>query len=198
MPISYNHNFKFIHIPKTGGSSVEKVFDLQKPENLYIPGFTNNIGGCWFAPQHFTHKLINISMPHCRNWFSFTITRNPYTKIISDYFFINKNFYNNEIKEFNEDKFVEWFKNELLRFDIDHKLPQSFFLDEPVNMILKFERLEEDFKQLSSYLKIEKSLIHDNKSLYNKEDIANQLSLKTRELIYTNFRKDFEAFGYSP
>jgi len=37
MPISNKHKFKFIHIPKTGGSSVEVVFDLQHDENLWVP-----------------------------------------------------------------------------------------------------------------------------------------------------------------
>ncbi len=197
MPVCFKRKFKFIHIPKTGGSSFEKVFDLQHRENLFLGAMTNCVSGCWFAPQHFTHRMINSFKQIGKDWFSFTIVRNPYTKIISEYFYINKNFNKNPIREFNEHDFVEWFKNDLLKFDMDHKLPQHIFIDAPVNMILKFEKLEEDFAILTDYMKVRKKLIHDNKSIINKKSIAQQLSLETKKLIYSNFKNDFEAFGYS-
>ena len=196
MPISYRYKYKFIHIPKTGGSSIEKVFDLQKKENLFTAAMTKKIAGCWFAPQHFTHRMIHIYKPESRDWFSFTIVRNPYAKIVSEFFYINQNFYKNHFNKFNEDHFVEWFKKDLLKFDMDHKLPQYFFLDEPVDMILRFENLKKDFNRLTKHLNISKELIHDNQSIFNKEGIVNKLSLSTKELIYSNFQRDFESFGY--
>jgi hypothetical protein len=195
MPVSFRHKFKFIHIPKTGGSSIEKIYDLQHTENLFIPKVTHCVAGCWFAPQHFTQRMIDIFKPESSDWFSFTIVRNPYTKIISEYYYVNK-VQNTPVKTFNEKDFLHWFENDLLKFNLDHKLPQYFFLDSPVNMILRFEELEDDFHKLNIRLGTTKTLIHDNKSSIDKNSIAKGLSTATKKIIYANFRKDFEAFGY--
>jgi hypothetical protein len=198
MPVSNQYKFKFIHIPKTGGSSIEKLFDLQHWDNFYTPATTNYIAGCWFSPQHFTHKMMMGFKPECSDWFSFTIVRNPYTKIISEFYYACKNYYKIPMMKFDENKFLEWFNNDLIKFDMDHKLPQYFFLDEPVNFILKFENLEADFHKLLGYLDIKAELIHDNNSNIDKNSIVKNLSAHSKELIYAAFKKDFEIFGYNP
>jgi hypothetical protein len=197
MPVSSQYKFKFIHIPKTGGSSIEKLFDLQHWDNFYTPVMANCIQGCWFSPQHFTHKMMMGFKPECSDWFSFTIVRNPYNKIVSEFFYACKNWYKISMTKFDENKFLEWFENDLLKFDMDHKLPQHFFLDEPVDFILKFENLEADFQKLLNILNIEAELIHENKSDIDKKNIVESLSKRSKELIYEVFRNDFEIFGYS-
>lgn len=196
MPVSYKHKFKFVHIPKTAGSSIEAVFDLHHEENLFVPRFTNQIEGVIFAPQHFTHKLINHFKPKCTDYFSFTVVRNPYSRTLSEYFYINKSFYNNPIHSFNEVEFNKWMDTELIKFDMDHKLPQYCFIDEPVDMVLKFETIQSDFKQLTDQLGVEIELIHDNKSNVDKTKILENLSLETKQKIYNIFKRDFEEFNY--
>lgn len=196
MPISYKHKFKFIHIPKTGGSSIERVFDLQHKKNLFQPRFTNEIEGCHFAPQHFTHALINHFEPTCKDFFSFTIVRNPYNRTISEYFYINKNFEGKKIDNFNEKDFSHWIDTSLLKFNMDHKLPQTTFLDTPVNMILKLENINEDWKKLNKKLGTNYKLIHDNKSSIDKEAILTSLSKETKLKIYKIFKDDFEKLNY--
>jgi len=196
MPISYKYKFKFIHIPKTGGSSIEVVFDLQHKDNLFVPSFTDEIQGVKFAPQHFTHSLINHFKPECKDYFSFTIVRNPYSKLISEYFYINKNFGNNPINNFSEDHFNKWFDTSLTKFDIDHKLPQTTFLDIPVDMVLKLENIEEDWKELNKKLGTDYKLVHDNKSSINKDNIVGSLNRDTKQKIYNIFKNDFEKLNY--
>ena len=196
MPISHKHKFKFIHIPKTGGSSIEVAFDLQHESNLFQPKFTNQIEGCYFAPQHFTHTLINHFKPESKDYFSFAIVRNPYSRIISEYFYINKNFENNLIREFSEDHFNLWLDTSLVKFDIDHKLPQSSFIDSPVDMILKLENIEGDFEELNKQLGINYKLGHENKSFINKNNIVDSLNKNTKLKIYNIFKEDFEKFDY--
>ena len=196
MPVSKKHKFKFIHIPKTGGSSVEIVFNLQHKENLYVPRFTHKIEGCIFAPQHFTHSLVNSFSPEFKDYFSFTIVRNPYTRTISEYFYINKNFYGKNIKNFNEQEFNNWLDSSLIKFDMDHKLPQVAFLDTPVDMTLRFENLKEDWERLNKHLKTNLRLVHDNPSPLDKEEIAASLSRETKLKIYHIFEEDFKKLNY--
>jgi len=196
MPISYKHKFKFIHIPKTGGSSIENIFDLFHEENLWVPRFTHKIQECHFAPQHFPHALINHFKPECVDYFSFAVVRNPFNRIISEYFYINKSFEGKPINNFNEDQFNTWLDTNLIKFDIDHKLPQSSFLDVPVDMVLKLENIDEDFKKLNEVLGTNFKMDHTNKSTVNKNKIVESLSKDTKGKIYNIFKKDFENFGY--
>ena len=196
MPVDHKNKFKFVHIPKTGGTSVEVAFDLHHEENLFVPRFTHTIQEVMFAPQHFTHNLINHFVPQAEDYFSFTIVRNPYTRTISEYFYIAKAFYGHPLKEFNEKEFVAWMREDLALFNIDHKLPQSSFLDSPVDMILRFENLEEDFKKLTKELGVDIELTHENKSSENKLEIAKSLSEDTKYLIQQMFAQDFIQFSY--
>lgn len=198
MPISNKYKFKFIHIPKTGGSSIEVIFDLQHKENLFVPAITNTIEGVDFSPQHFPHSLINYFKPEVKDWFSFTIVRNPYTRIISEYFYIKKNFEASPVINFNENEFLTWLDTSWFMQNRDHKLHQITFIDEPVDMIIKFENFEQDFDKLKKKLHLpnEINLINDNKSVYNKLEIAQSLSKKAKDKIYKIFEQDFKTFDY--
>jgi len=199
MPISFEHKFKFIHIPKTGGSSIEEVFSLFNKKNFWRPTFIYKIEKCYFAPQHLTHNLLDHFSPESKDWFSFTYVRNPYTKIVSEYFYIHRSFYNVVIDNFTEDHFKDWIVNDLVKFDMDHKLPQSTFIDKEVDMVLKFENIQEDFKKLCNKLNVKHELTHTQKDKgnINKNKIVEQLSKETKDLIYNIFKKDFEMFNYS-
>lgn len=196
MPVSKKHKFKFIHIPKTGGSSIEVIFDLQHEENLFVPRFTHQIERCMFAPQHFPHSVVNTFKPECKDYFSFTIVRNPYTRIISEYFYINKNFEGRNARNFNEGDFNDWLDKSLIKFDMDHKLPQVSFLDVPVDMVLKLENLNQDWLKLNKHLRTNLQLIHDNSSSINKQDIVHSLNKNTKLKIFNIFKEDFNKFNY--
>ena len=197
MPISKKYKFKFIHIPRCGGSGVEDNFNLFYEENYWVPRFTHQFSGVHFAPQHFTHQILDSFLDkEQQDWFSFTITRNPYYRTISEYFYINKNFYNNPIENFNEDYFVKWLKEDLIQFNLDHKLPQSTFIDKPVDLIIKLEELEEEYQKLNT--KFNTSLFAKKANTGNIESkkIIESLSQNTLDLIYTIFEQDFIQFNY--
>jgi hypothetical protein len=118
MPYFKNNdvNILFIHIPKTGGSSVEIYLRLKHriqisywelygifPDDLKTK---HNIENNCDELEHYTYndiydvrEIFNIDF---NNLTIFTIVRNPYTRLISDLFFfdlINPNTDKNEIPE---------------------------------------------------------------------------------------------------
>ena len=196
MPVSRKHKFKFVHIPRTGGSSIEKVFDLQHKECLYEGRFAVECNNILFAPQHVTHRMIDHLKPEASDYFSFTIVRNPFTRVISEYFYINRHFYKRPVERFNEEMFCEWIKTDLLKFDFDHKLPQAAFLDRDVDLIMRFEEMEQGFRQLNDRLKTDHELVHDNAGGIDSESIAGNLDRSTRDLIKKVFEKDFRMLEY--
>lgn len=198
MPISKKYKFKFIHIPRCGGSGVEDNFDLFHQENFWVPRFTHQFSGCHFAPQHFTHQILDSFLnEEQQNWFSFTLVRNPYYRTISEYFYINKNFYGRPIENFNENNFTEWLTTDLVKFNLDHKLPQVTFIDKPVDLVIKLETLEEGYTKLNKQFNTDLFSTKTNSGNVKTEEIIKSLSQETLNLIYNIFEQDFIQFGYS-
>lgn len=77
-----NKRVLFIHIPKTGGTSIEKALSSIAPLNLCaraIPKFMR------VPPEHLTFSDIQTMFDHDYFDYVFTIVRNPYTRIESEY-----------------------------------------------------------------------------------------------------------------
>ena len=81
--ISHKHKFIFIHINKTGGSSLEHA--LKK----YCENFSNRKfkHQCLFDKLENNPPLISQCKHLLEEYFKFTIVRNPWDKELSDYFF---------------------------------------------------------------------------------------------------------------
>lgn len=77
-----NRNVLFIHIPKTGGSSIEHWMRSFGPLHLFsvgIPPFSK----C--TPQHYTFNDIRSLFEGSFFDYAFTVVRNPYARIESEY-----------------------------------------------------------------------------------------------------------------
>ena len=203
-----------IHIPKTGGSSVEyylsKKFSIPlnqqslyeiMPEtiiqnnNLTIKSCVNSI------MQHMTFKTIlennhyfKINMTNNTNLTIFTVVRNPYKRMIS-YLFFSSRIFKNTTKEqvFNEIQ-------SLMETIITYNQPQNVFIkDNNGNVIsnikiLKTETLNDDmyalgFTDFDFY-------INKNRCEVKNENYYDYLNDESIAFINDFYNDDFELFGY--
>jgi hypothetical protein len=202
MPYFPSINILFIHIPKTGGSSVEKYFEKKlniqlNPKYLFsVSELINN-----HSYQHLTYyeiyknkKKLNVNFNNLKLIFS--IVRNPYERIISELFFrklINKNMDCNMIE-----KIIINYLNSNNIYD-NHKLPQYLFLiDSSGNIntnikILKTETLNNDMKNLGW----NDFNINQNHSYRTKLNYYKFLNINTINLLNNYYSKDFELLSYN-
>lgn len=209
MPYFHNSNINilFIHIPKTGGVSVEIYFILKYKipvTNKYLFGFLdeeikiNKSIDVNTILQHMTYKTI-IKYNHFfnvdhNNLKIITIVRNPYERIISDLFFLNKINVNT-----TQDQVYEIIKDYIIDTSLDnHNIPQYLFLindkEELIENleILHTETLNEDMIKLG-FTNFNYKFNCNNKYI-NYYEYLNNNSIK---LINDFYHKDFEMFKYN-
>jgi hypothetical protein len=106
MPYFKNENINvlFIHIPKTGGTSVDNYFSFKyniklNMNSLHVTTLNKKIiinknTIFYNSPQHLSYQMIMKNKDFFKidtnNLNIFTIVRNPYERIISDLFFFKE------------------------------------------------------------------------------------------------------------
>jgi len=173
----YNPTALFIHIAKTGGSSIGKApFVILQGSPAWSPKIAVNDLGLRM---------------------SFTFVRNPYSRFTSaclghDYA-TPDSLEEWVLGEFRE-KCVEKFKN----WEWQELIPQNRYLihdgKEDVDFVGRFENIREDWKKLCERLGEEFELPHLNKNkISNHESYMNEM---IKAVVRDVYLEDFELLGY--
>lgn len=197
-----------MHIPKCAGVSVEAA--LKHPEDGNKQGDHgyrkwDEKSKLWV--QHATAD--QIKSIYCHNYdqyFSFTFVRNPWSKLVSDYFWLSKEL---NIKDtfknftllannFNTPRLAYPHVNEEGRGD--HLILQTDYIldsngEEIVNYIGRFETLQQDFDIVCDKIGIpQRQLQHRNKSKH--KHYTEYYNEETKQIVAEKYKKDIEYFGY--
>jgi hypothetical protein len=179
--------FVFIHINKCGGSSIIKSI---WPVHKWHDTVKEVIGLIGEKEYHKLH--------------SFTVVRNPWSKVVSQYNFRKQT--NQNDLGVNPISFKEWLKKTYgdfreERYVDDPKMfqPQVEWLKDlngevSIDSILRFESLEEDYNSLKKELGLSSSLKHRNSS--KKVDYSTYYDDESVAIISNFFREDIKLFGY--
>lgn len=164
--ISHLHKTIFIHVPKTGGSSISSLFE-KEPHH---------------AGMRHHEKASEIQVSLKEKWdqyFKWAIVRNPWDRMVSMYFFRKSR----KLFDFAEDH--EFVKNTDRSFDswLDRLLSirhseHAFWLNQfnfiksckneiELDFVGRFENLNEDFNYAATKIGLNKTLPHINTSEHN-------------------------------
>jgi hypothetical protein len=204
--ISTKNNFLFIHVPKTGGNSISRA--LEKYSDDKIICFGKNIenfdvtNDYYYTTKHTTlsHYKEILDEDLYNDLYKFCVIRNPWEIVISYYFYFTWNW-----RDFNESSVDggAWDEN-LFKYVIDKYInPLRYYicttensdLTIEIDKILKFENLNNDFRELLNDLKIEKEkLPFINKS--NHEHYSYYYNNELKKLVYNKFKEEIDFFNY--
>jgi len=220
-------NCLFVHIPKTGGQSIEQFF----MDRLNLDWNSDREALCLQANDdrsRGTEKLAHLSASEYveqgylsreefSGFFKFSFVRNPWDRILSEYRYRNY-LHHRSFRDFVLNKIPEPGWGDMYR----HVMPQYDMLyDRQGNLLVdfvgRFESLQQDFDRVCRHLEITGSqLPHRNKSdkksrglkrkirnfvFRNGEnqcrDLADFYDDDTRAAVARYYRKDIEMFGYT-
>lgn len=199
MPISDRHACVFIHIPRTGGTTVEKLLGIHSdwPQiDLKLFQGRLNRGDDYYQLQHLSYMEMKSvkDIRYTQNYYKFTIVRNPWERLVSEYFWQNLNA-SIPFTEFVT-RTAKIVKNRIkIRGEYCHFRPQVEFLSDDLDHILRFECYVVEVKALLLRLKIEvQNLPHyggtkhmDYRKYYNQETINS---------VARTYQDDIQLFGY--
>lgn len=181
---------RFIHISKTGGQAIATVVGEQA--NLYWGMFDIEYGAgkkCHYLLSNIQKKEI---IPK-HDWFM--VVRNPYERMISLYTWYKQ--WKNitiSIDDFLSEK-LTWVEEGKSNIG-DHFTPQHLYLEKEYNIIvLRFERLEEEFNELMmsrGYNIVLNKKVNESTNKCTIHDISKEII----ERINHVYEKDFTTFGY--
>ena len=197
MVVCHIRKIIFIHIPKTAGSSIEHLLRDEGKYELDFIGVRNGRS---------THHYMGIELKMILKelyptYYKFSFVRNPYDRLISEYFWCR---INNVGHKFNKtfDEFLDYVEDVIKNkkffkpIENDHFIPQYSFLffnnKLIVNNIFKYEDIETVAPLIKKRLKIKTSLQHLNKSVKNEITLTQE----QKDRIYNLYQIDFETFNY--
>jgi len=190
--ISHDYKFLFIHIPRTGGSSIESQFNYKENKDYTL------------STKHWTLSdwKKTLDRESFDNYFKFSFVRNPWDFTISKY------------------KDV-WFTGrspggpigeragKTLKYFLEHyKTPShekgetfhEYFAPEEMDFIGRFENRENDLNYITQKIGITiDSKIHHRKIQMkdkNKKHYTEYYDDETIQIVAEQYKEDIEYFGY--
>lgn len=182
----YLEDFVFVHINKTGGTSIEQALKLQTRHRTAL---------------ELRKKLGAHAWEHC---FSFAFVRDPWDKVASHYAYrvaTNQTGLQDAPIDFNDWVRLAYGEHEPRYYDNPKMfMPQTDWISDEsgsrmVSFVGRFEHLSADFRVVCERIGRRLELPHVKKS--NSRDYRRQFNAASVEIVAERFRCDIEEFGYS-
>ena len=213
--IFFKKKIIFVHIPRSGGTTIEKTlwrsefnsdfsFDMDDEKHL-LQGFINKYRNKYQSDglQHLTINNIEKIYPlESKQFFKFSFTRNPFSRIASAYCEIMQ--YRKDLRDFlviYKDSSFKKFLQLIKKNHHTHWMPMNkFFPKRSLNFIGKFESFENDLDNLGKLINIEFSKKNfSNSGNFSQE--ANYLTFyedkENIELVSEIYQEDLNRFDYN-
>jgi chondroitin 4-sulfotransferase 11 len=199
MPVSRELNCIFVHVPRTGGTSMEVALGMNlpdRPETMFGRVTSSVLRGRKFSSHYLQHltapELRDVLGDEFDSCFRFAFIRNPWERMVSSYCYYRRA--NGEVLSFRDYlKYADGKPRE-------HVTPQSKFIFDRdgkclVDFVGRFERLQDDFAEVCGRLKVERTLPHTMAATIG--DYKSYYDATSRKDVERRFGEDIERFGYS-
>lgn len=203
--LSRQHRTIFVHIPKTGGQSVETVFlrshglNWEQRAALLLRQTDDTSRG----PRRLAHLyaaeyvgLGHATSEEFSSFFKFAVVRNPWARAVSNYKYIMPK------RELSFEVFLDRIVIQRLQIDDTRQVdPQvRYLLDGAgkilVDRVVRFENLATEFPEISRQIFGREEPLPKVNISRDRRDYRTFYTPETRRLVAEKYRDDIEMFGY--
>jgi hypothetical protein len=209
MIVSFESSFLFVHVPKTGGTSIRTVLSpyAHHPELLGINRALSAVGipinyvlGGYrhyrFRPHEPIRRALELYPQELfERLFKFAFVRNPWDLLASYRQYIRSNPGHKRHRRVARLSFSDY-----LRFAIDKRMGRQrpLLTDQQGRVCLdfvgRFENLQQDFTIVAQRLQLQSRLPHTNRSAHR--DYRDFYTPRTRQMVLDAYAEDIDTFGY--
>ena len=184
-----DYNSVFVHVPKTGGSSIQRWL------------LDNTSSQVTKSTKHYT--LQKLESKYGKFDFSFAVVRNPWDWCVSWPYLTRDRALRRISKPKNKGKFSLEYNQQVLE---DFEKGFEYFIENTnlkgqhqttigVSYIMKLENINTDIQLLKDKFNIKQELPYLNTSSRNK-DYREYYNDNTKQIVENKFEKDIKLFGY--
>ena len=199
-------NVLFMHIPKTGGTTVENWLTSFAPLHLnceHNAGYSNTFRS---TPQHFTSDDIRKLFVDGFFSYSFLFVRNPYDRIESEYrYLIKMGRLKPGIKNlWSIPSFNQWIQKSLKEMGRNpwiwdnHLRPQWEYIYPSSDVFKMEDGLLNGIKTVAPKMGVLAPISLPYLNQTREMDISTRWSDESRSLVQKYYARDFKEFGYTP
>lgn len=188
--INHKHKFIFIHIPRTGGTSIEQQFSYD--------GDRSGDGKKHWNLDQYKEALSNEQFD---NYFKFTFIRNPWDIVISKY--MDRGWYSSPIQGRGGE--IGYYSGQKLSYFLNHYQPArheygdsffDYFNPKQIDFVGRFEDRRKGLNFISKKIGINLNPQTKTRSNSDKKHYTQYYDDETREIVAKKYARDIEYFGY--
>ena len=192
MPYCDKKKTVFLHVPKTGGTTIGRMLDIQQ--------FQDSNPSHRPTPQHFTSRMLREALGDetYGAYYSFAFVRNPWARLLSSYFWRQQLPKKRKVLPF--DDFVEHAgavvaSNDFYAEDFgDHFIPQIEYASD-VDDVFRFEAFETGLRAAAARMGIDLGPVPP-KPVKPHDDYQPYYSRQARDRVAEIYQADIALFGY--
>ena len=214
MLLSHRRQFLFVHIAKTGGTSVRRALSSYRWDWKYGPSqfMVNKLSqlaghrlGCRF-PRHSKIIAAREMLPedYFDRLYKFAFVRNPWDLQVSSFHHIKRERPHllNGYDKFSD--FMRWKLDESRAYqyhiDTSIQLQTDYLVDLRGNLIVdrvgKYENIQSDFDDICEHLKIKQQTLPHKRKATDRKNYRGYFCDELAEQVGTYFKRDVELLGY--
>ncbi len=205
MPISIKFGLLFVHIPKTGGSSIEQALEVRGLENA---GTNEPVPDIAFGKldgvhlQHLTVRELDargyLDGP-AKGYFRFSMVRNPWDRMVSEFEYQRRRGVLEEQGLADFDEFVNAIRDGHFDDNVHFRPQVDFLVDDSgeiaVDQVGRFEKLASDFRSVCSAAGVAAPALPALKQTRHGH-FASYYDDRTRTIVADRFAADIDRFEY--
>lgn len=189
--ISYKYKFIFVHIPRTGGSSLERTLG----QGITTDERTKYLGNTDFAEKHAGLAYYYKQYPaEFAEFFKFTIIRNPFDRLVSQWIWRTT-----MVKDLEGMSFKEFIISRPAKMKISDKLKiPEVSINDSINLldyIGRFEDLHNTYDYVFKKINVPQlEILHINKT--NHKVYREYYTPELVDIVMAKYEDDIKLFGY--